>query len=118
MDFKERAKALWKQLGQGGGALGLAAVETALREAYAEGTRGGAPKPATTPRKAAAAPTVAAPAECEHEWDEAFLDGRGVGQQCRVCGVLERDVQARCNHYFVAVSGRQVCVACRKTKST
>lgn len=127
-DFKEQAKALIKRLGQNPSAslnqgLALAAVETALREAYQRGqedakgrrAQGSAPSRAIQPTAGAPAQTVAAP-ECAHEWEEVFLDGRTLGNKCLDCGVLESEVQSRCDHYFVPVGAQEICVACRKPR--
>lgn len=129
-DFKARARSLLKTLSLGvpgaanalNSALSIAAVETALREVYAEGQQAkrsgaAASRPVSArpvePRTAA----VAAPApECEHEWEEAFIDGRALGFRCVECGVLQSEVQNRCTHYFVDTGAGEVCVACRKPK--
>ena len=133
-DFKEQAKALLKRLGAGSGSapnptLALLAVETALREAFAHGQgtarvarvaarSADVSRPASQPgqRTPPTRPAEPAPAECAHEWEEVFLDGRALGIKCADCGILQRDVQDRCDHYFVDVGGSQVCVACRKAK--
>ncbi|MCM2322327.1 MAG: hypothetical protein NDJ90_03600 [Oligoflexia bacterium] len=140
-DFKEQAKALLKRLGQNPGAplnqgLALAAVEAALREAYARGRgdakagKGGAPgalgRAASPLRPAGVAAKVSPPSAspdlrepgsgCAHEWEEAFLDGRSVGAKCVHCGILQREVQERCEHFYVQVGAGEICVACRKPK--
>ncbi|MCM2279578.1 MAG: hypothetical protein NDJ89_16005 [Oligoflexia bacterium] len=125
-DFKEQARTLLKRLGQNPGApmnqgLALAAVEAALREAHARGmqdAKGPALKssPQVAKKPTPASTETASEIQCAHEWEETFLDGRAVGGKCLHCGVLQRDVQERCNHFFVQVGGREICVACRKPK--
>jgi len=127
-DFKEQSKALIKRLVQNPSAplnqgLALAAVEAALREAYARGledAKGGWVLPKRTASPARAQVTQSAPTntvtECSHEWEEAFLDGGSVANKCIHCDILQRDVQDRCKHYFVQTASGEVCVACRKSK--
>lgn len=128
-DFNAQAKALLKTISPTQGAapnpaLALAAVEAALREAFTRGKESagaarGTPRPTPKPSPFPAKPELAKPAapiECDHEWEEAFIDGRALGFRCIDCGILQRDVQERCNHYFVQSGGKQVCVACRKTQ--
>jgi hypothetical protein len=128
--FNENAKALLKRLQSNDGstvnpALALAAVEAALREAYSQGQRATHPpaQPAREPKQppppARHAPPVAASdpePECAHQWEETFLDGRAVGSKCLKCDVLERDVQNRCDHFYVKTGAGEICVACRKSK--
>lgn len=154
VDFKEQARALIRRIAPNGAqgpsdllsqGLALAAVETALREAYARGAeaarkgRGEVGSSAGLPRglgpgtrgTALARNTSIAPAsaggqarsergstppECPHEWEEVFLDGRALGARCLDCGVLQTEVQDRCDHYFVQTAGGETCVACRKSK--
>lgn len=136
-DFKESAKALLKQIGHHSGpssgssvnpALALAAVETALREAFAcgqglakGGVRVSAPKSVSKAAGDKRLPASQAylqeyAEECQHEWKETFLDGRSVGTKCAKCDVLERDVRRQCDHYFVKTDAGEVCVACRTPK--
>ena len=141
-DFKEQARALIKRLGQNPGAplnqgLALIAAETALREAYARGQKD---TPAGKARAASSAPGVSGsqgrtsfggkapargkpsapvderPRECAHEWEELYLDERHIGAKCYHCGISQRDVQERCDHYFVDTGMGDVCVACRKPR--
>lgn len=134
-DFRKQATRLLQQLKLAPGSpgvspLALPAVEVALREAYARGaedSRTGSKGHARTP--AAPAPRAAAPSrgsrpeaepaavECAHEWEEAFLDGRALGNRCALCGMLHTQAQASCSHYFVRVGAQEVCVACRKPKA-
>jgi hypothetical protein len=119
-DFKETAKALLKRLTpQAGGsvnpALALAAVETALREAYARGQQDARPI-ASSRTSAPSARFEPAEEECAHVWQETFLDGKSVGSKCVKCDIIERDVKSRCDHYFVKTDSGEVCVACRKPK--
>jgi hypothetical protein len=133
-NFKENAQGLLKRIGLGSSssvnpALALAAVETALREAYAKGLEdarkgtGLSAKPNVTgPKKTATTSSIPNVSitepreECHHEWQEAFLDGRGVGHKCLKCGVLERDIRRECDHYFVKTDAGEVCVACRRPR--
>lgn len=123
-DFKGQASALMKRIWKSQGTsvnpdLARAAVEVALREAYAQGlkdARGGAGQtsPSANPNRPTA-PTAAS-STCAHAWEETFLDGRAVGGQCIHCGILQRDVKEECKHYFVAMGSGEVCVACRRTR--
>lgn len=125
-DFNAQAKALLKRVSPVAGgpptpALALAAVEAALREAFRAGkeSAGQVRKAPAPSRPLPAQVSTEAPtrlADCDHEWEETFLDGRALGYRCLNCGVLQRDVQEQCNHYFVDVDGAQVCVACRKAR--
>lgn len=132
-DFKENAKALLKRIGHHPApgvnpTLALVAVETALREAFAQGQQqakggiGSAPprsasKPSGTQRPPASQAYIQEYAEeCQHEWRESFLDGRSVGSKCAKCDVLERDVRRQCDHYFVKTDSGEICVACRTPK--
>lgn len=128
-DFSARAKALFKMISPAQGAapnptLALAAVEAALREAFSRGKESagaarGTSKPTPKPNPFPPKPEVAkpsAPVECDHEWEEAFIDGRALGFRCTDCGILQHDVQERCNHYYVHSDGNQVCIACRKVQ--
>ncbi len=127
-DFRKEAQALLKRLQPKGGAapqpaLALAAVEAALREAYARGAKQGVPRgapravPASAPGRAPARPAEPAPVrECPHEWEEAFLDGRELGARCVHCGLLQKEVQDRCDHYFVRTDAGEICVACRRPR--
>jgi hypothetical protein len=147
-DLKAKADALLRQLGRNPGAplnqaLARTAIEVALREAYEQGAREArgtpAPKvPAAARRStdydnpfafsrqapARASSTVpkpsAQPAEvvCAHQWEEVFLDGRDLGFKCIHCDVSQKEVQGRCDHYFVQQGSQEVCVACRKAKKT
>jgi len=126
-DFSQQAKALIKRLGQNPGAspsvsmnqgLALAAVEAALREAYAKGqedaiARPGSRAPVKSP---VSTPIAVTPRECPHEWEDVFIDGKSLGGKCIDCGVLQHEVQERCDHYFVKVGSGEMCVACRKTR--
>lgn len=132
-DFKENAKALLKRIGHNPGpgvnpALAMAAVETALREAFARGQEQGkggvglgtskgskkAPQDSRLPASQAYLQEYAE--ECQHEWQETFLDGRSVGSKCVKCDVLEKDVRRQCDHYFVKTESGEICVACRTPK--
>lgn len=132
-DFKEQStlllKRIWPKESNVAPAqreLARSAVEIALREAFAKGTESARGAKGTQPRATTPAPfasqTISKPAEprsappCDHDWEEAFLDGRSVGSQCKECGVLQKDVQDQCNHYFVRVGSSEVCVACRKPR--
>ena len=115
-DFKEEARTLLKRLTQTPGApmsqgLAVAALEAALREAYARGRGDLRAKPArvaAAPVRTLAPVKTPAPApECAHEWEE----GR-----CTECGVFQRDVQQQCDHYFVKVGAQEICMACRKPR--
>ena len=119
-DFSAQAKALYKRISPGsraapGAALAVAAIEVALREAFSAGQQGGQEISA---KKSSSDGVQPSPKTCDHEWEEAFLDGRNLGHRCAHCNILQRDMEEHCNHYFVAVGGTQVCMACRKTKKT
>ncbi|OFZ23232.1 MAG: hypothetical protein A2X94_12070 [Bdellovibrionales bacterium GWB1_55_8] len=116
-DFSAHAKALLKQISPKSGAtpntaLAVAAIEVALREAFSAGQQGG--RRQIPVRKPSPDEVQPSPKTCDHEWEEAFLDGRNLGNRCAHCNILQRDAEEHCNHYFVDVSGTQVCMACRK----
>jgi hypothetical protein len=125
-DFRENAKALLKRIGHNPGpgvnpALAMAAVETALREAFAHGQEqakaGVGLKASQDSRLPASQAYLQEYAEeCQHEWQETFLDGRSVGSKCVKCDVLEKDVRRQCDHYFVKTDSGEICVACRTPK--
>ncbi|MFL5812539.1 MAG: hypothetical protein ACJ763_03095 [Bdellovibrionia bacterium] len=131
-DFKENAKALLKRIGHNPGlgvnpALALVAVETALREAFTRGQEQA--KGSKAPAKSSVSQGVPASQayvkeytkeyadECQHQWQEAFLDGRSVGSKCVNCEMLESDVRKQCDHYFVKTNAGEVCVACRTPRN-
>jgi hypothetical protein len=136
-DFKENAKALLKRIGHNPApgvnpALALVAVETALREAFsrgqeqAKGSSGTSLKgPGKVSGKSPASQRVPASQaylqeyadECQHEWQETFLDGRSVGSRCVRCDMLESDVRKQCDHYFVKTDAGEICVACRTPRN-
>ena len=124
-DFKEQTKTLLKRIGQNSGApihpaLAQAAVEALLREAYTQGAIDArtprAPKATQTAFAAKLPAQATSSPECAHEWEEVFLDGRTLGNKCIDCGILQTDLQARCEHYFVQVGTGESCVACRKSR--
>lgn len=129
-DFKEQSTLLMKRIwpkesnvAPAQRELARSAIEIALREAFGKGTESARAAGGTQPRGATTkSPVASKPAEprsappCDHDWEEAFLDGRSVGSQCTECGVLQKDVQDQCNHFFVRVGSSEVCVACRKPR--
>jgi hypothetical protein len=127
-DFKENAKALLKRIGHSPSpgvnpALALVAVETALREAFTRGqeqAKGGrAPSQSSVSQRipASRAYVKEYADECQHEWQESFLDGRSVGSKCVKCEMLESDVRKQCDHYFVKTNAGEICVACRTPRN-
>jgi hypothetical protein len=114
-DFKEAARKLMAQIFNGPtGTAGnkdlvRTAIEVALRDAYSKG-QGDIKKPPSP------SPSPTATVECDHRWQESFLDGRAVGVQCAKCGILERDIKSQCEHFFVKSGSQEVCVACRATR--
>jgi hypothetical protein len=131
IDFKSQAQALYKQLekmiqASSNPGLSHAAIEVALREAYHHGLQDKLKK-ASAPKSAPPmAPSRGVPpnknislqqdGDCTHQWEEAFLDGRGVGYQCSRCSLLQKDIKDECHHYYVQSGSKEVCVACRKTR--